>query len=299
MGILSESTKNFREELQQRSREELLDLIETQDSDLLKEVERIEWVFANKLSHLNWADGTPVLEHKLTNEELALLIDEPFQVNKELTEIGYSAVMQRELHLSKDPVLWGKKTLGIFPRAYQILIIRNPSLFKVLRSGRRAGKTFGMALIALHYGYTTANGKVLVLTPMKTQGQLIYEEIMKFIKASPEVGECVTRNVTSPQYEINLSNGSTIRFFSTGMKSGGRSDVTRGQEAHLIILDELDYMGDDDLEAVFAMMQKTAENQPDKQMIGASTPTGRRSIFWGWCNDIESPFGGSFGILRM
>jgi hypothetical protein len=70
----------------------------------------------------------------------------------------------------------------------------------------------------------------------------------------------------------------------------GNSDVTRGQEAHVIILDELDYMGDDDLEAVLAMMTKTAKNQKPKQMIGASTPTGRHSTFWRWCTDSKSPF---------
>jgi hypothetical protein len=64
----------------------------------------------------------------------------------------------------------------------------------------------------------------------------------------------------------------------------GNSDVARGQEAHLIILDEMDYMHADDLDALYAMLQKTAEDQPDKVMIGASTPTGRRERFWEWCN---------------
>jgi len=83
---------------------------------------------------------------------------------------------------------------------------------------------------------------------------------------------------------IQFSNGSTIRFFTSGMRSGGKSDVARGQEAHLIILDEMDYMHADDLDALYAMLQKTAEDQPDKVLIGASTPTGRRERFWEWCN---------------
>lgn len=59
----------------------------------------------------------------------------------------------------------------------------------------------------------------------------------------------------------------------------------------MIILDELDYMGDDDLEAIFAMLQKTGANQPDKTLIGASTPTGRRAVFWEWCTgDIFREF---------
>jgi replicative DNA helicase len=39
----------------------------------------------------------------------------------------------------------------------------------------------------------------------------------------------------------------------------------------------------DDIDALYAMLQKTAEDQPDKVMIGASTPTGRRERFWEWC----------------
>jgi len=46
----------------------------------------------------------------------------------------------------------------------------------------------------------------------------------------------------------------------------------------------MDYMHADDLDALYAMLQKTAEDQPDKVLMGASTPTGRRERFWEWCN---------------
>lgn len=290
MGMMDERTKIFRESLESLGRDQLLELVELQDPELRAQVHRAEWVFEEKLQHLSWSDGTPILGRPLTNRELAMLIDEPFNVNPELSKIGLSIVEQRQLHIANDTVLWGKEFLGAEPHIFQILILRDPSLKKVLRAGRRLGKTWSMGLLALHYAYTTNNGRVIVLTPMKTQGALIYEQILKFIEDSPTVGQSITRNVASPQYEINLSNGATIRFFSTGMKSGGKSDVTRGQEAHVIILDELDYMGDDDLEAVLAMMTKTAKNQKPKQMIGASTPTGRHSTFWRWCTDTKSQF---------
>ncbi len=118
---------------------------------------------------------------------------------------------------------------------------------------------------------------------MKTQVELIYQEILRIASKNEMVTNSITRKVTSPQFMIQFSNGSTIRFFTSGMKSGGKSDVARGQEAHLIILDEMDYMHADDLDALYAMLQKTAEDQPDKVMIGASTPTGRRERFWEWC----------------
>lgn len=277
-------TQEFRKSLEQLSREDLLEIIQAQDPELIKQINRIEWVFENKLTHLNWSDGTPVLQRTLTNKELSLLIDEPFEVDNDLLLAGISAEQQRQLHIAKDCVVWAKNFLDVNLRAYQILILRDPSLRKVLRAGRRLGKTFSLAVQLLHYSYTRKDGRSLVIAPMKTQVELIYQEILRIASKNEVVMNSITRKITSPQFMIQFSNGSTIRFFTSGMRSGGKSDVARGQEAHLIILDEMDYMHADDLDALYAMLQKTAEDQPDKVLIGASTPTGRRERFWEWCN---------------
>lgn len=281
------SANEFRKSLEKLSRDDLLEIIRAQDPELIKQINRIEWVFANKLSHLNWNDGTPVTERPLTNFELALLIDEPFELDKDLLEAGVSSEQQRQLHIAKDPVVWAKQFLGVELRAYQILILRDPSLRKVLRAGRRLGKSYSLAVQLLHYSYTRKDGRSLVIAPMKTQVELIYQEVLRIAAKNETVMNSILRKVTSPQFMIQFSNGSTIRFFTSGMRSGGKSDVARGQEAHLIILDEMDYMHADDLDALYAMLQKTAEDQPDKVMIGASTPTGRRERFWEWSNSAR------------
>lgn len=282
--MIIDKTKEFRKKISELSREDILEIIKSQDPELLKQVNRIEWVFRNKLNHLNWNDGTPVLNRDFTNEELSLLVDEPFEVDKELLSMGVTVEQQRQIHIAKDPVTWAKNFLGAEPRVYQIMILRHPSLRKVLRAGRRLGKTFTMAINLLHYSYTHKDGRCLVIAPMKTQVELIYQEIVRIASKNDIVINSITRKVTSPQFMIQFSNGSTIRFFTSGMRSGGKSDVARGQEAHLIILDEMDYMHADDLDALYAMLQKTAEDQPDKVLMGASTPTGRRERFWEWCN---------------
>jgi len=281
---MKDKTKAFREQLKKLSREDLLEIIKSQDIEIYKQINRIEWVFKNKLSHVNWNSGQPILERDMTNEELAYLIDEPFEIDKELLDLGVSAEQQRQIHIAKDPVVWAKHFLKVEPRAYQILILRHPSLRKVLRAGRRLGKTFTLAIQLLHHGYTHRDGRCLVVAPMKTQVELIYQEILRIASKNEIVINSMTRKVTSPQFMMEFSNGSTIRFFTSGMRSGGKSDVARGQEAHLIILDEMDYMHSGDLDALYAMLQKTTEDQPDKVMIGASTPTGRREKFWEWCN---------------
>lgn len=197
--------------------------------------------------------------------------------------LGITAEQQRQLHLAKDPCVWAREFLDARTRVYQTLILRDPSLRKVLRAGRRLGKTFSMAVYLLHYSYTHKDGRCLVIAPMKSHVELIYQEIVRLASKNEIVLNSITRKVTSPQFMIQFSNGSTIRFFTSGMRSGGKSDVARGQEAHVIVLDEMDYMHADDLDALYAMLQKTAEDQPDKVLIGASTPTGRRERFWEWC----------------
>jgi len=280
---MSNKTIEFRNKLKNLSKQDLLEIIQEQNPETIKQINRIEWVFKNKLQHLAWNDGTPIVEKPLTVDELSLLVEEPFEIDHDLLKIGVSAEQQRQIHIAKDPCRWAKHFLNAETRVYQTLILRDPSLRKVLRAGRRLGKTFSMAVYLLHYSYTHKDGRSLVIAPMKTQVELIYQEILRLASKSEIVTNSITRKVTSPQFMIQFSNGSTIRFFTSGMRSGGKSDVARGQEAHVIVLDEMDYMNPDDLDALYAMLQKTAEDQPDKVLIGASTPTGRRERFWEWC----------------
>ena len=58
---MSQSTKEFRKKLETFSREDLLQIIHEQDPETIKQINRIEWVFKNKLQHLAWNDGTTVL----------------------------------------------------------------------------------------------------------------------------------------------------------------------------------------------------------------------------------------------
>ncbi len=84
MTTLKDKTKEFRKKLEALPREDLIEILRAQDPEIIKQINRIEWVFENKLQHISWADGTPVEGRPLTNRELALLVDEPFEVDNEL-----------------------------------------------------------------------------------------------------------------------------------------------------------------------------------------------------------------------
>jgi len=280
-------TKEFRANLAALPRQEILELIEIQDPQLVVEVNRIEYVFKNKLSHLHWPDGSKVDGRPVTNDELALLVDPPFQIDDDLLAAGISAQDQRKLHHMKDPVMWAKDFLNIDghpvrPRAYQIMIMRHENKRKVLRAGRRLGKTFSLAMLLLHYAWTNSKAKCLVIAPMKEHVGLIYNAMLDLLEDSDVVKQSLGRHVTSPQYSMEFNNGSTIKFFTSGMRSGGKTDVARGQEAHLIVLDEMDYMHPEDLDAIYVMLQQTSEGQVEKELMASSTPTGRKEKFYDW-----------------
>ena len=217
---LSSKTKKFRQDLEKLSREDLLEIIKDQDIETFKQINRIEWVFQNKLNHLNWADGSTITERPLTNKELSLLVDEPFEVDNELLNMGISSEQQRQLHIANDPCLWAKHFLNAETRVYQTLMLRDPALRKVLRAGRRLGKTFTMAIYLLHYSYTHKDGRCLVVAPMKSHVELIYQEMVRLATKNDIVLNSIARKVTSPQFMIQFTNGSTIRFFTSGMRSG-------------------------------------------------------------------------------
>jgi hypothetical protein len=104
-------TSGFRKQLENLSREDLIEILQSQNPEYVKQINRIEWVFKNKLSHLNWQDGSPVLERPMTNRELALLVDEPFELDSKLLNAGLSAEIQRQIHIAKDPCRWAKHFL--------------------------------------------------------------------------------------------------------------------------------------------------------------------------------------------
>lgn len=277
--------REFRDKIAKLPREEILEIIQQQNPKLIVQIKRIEWVFENKLKHLTWPDGTQITGRPITNDELALLVDQPFTPDPELTQMGLTTDQQLQVHISADPVLWARHYLKANPRVYQIFMLRSPRLRKVLRAGRRLGKSWMMAVKMLHQAYTSNDGRILVMAPMKSQVELLYREVLRLASKSEVVFSSIERKVTSPQFFIEFKNGSTISFFTTGMRSGGKADVARGQEAHLIILDELDYMSPDDLVAIYVMLQDTQEGLEPKELVGASTPTGLREHFWAWCNN--------------
>nr|DAJ47689.1 MAG TPA: Terminase [Caudoviricetes sp.] len=145
------------------------------------------------------------------------------------------------------------------------------------------GKSETMVVEALWRAFTSTSRekfRILCITPYENQVNLLFMRMRELIHNSPLVKNEVVRMKNSP-YMIEFSNGATILGFTTGASSGSGAASIRGQRGDLLLLDEIDYMGENDYSTV-AMI---AGERPDIAMICSSTPTGKRGTFYRMCKD--------------
>lgn len=191
-----------------------------------------------------------------------------------------------------DPVSWAYKMFpddagaGWAARWYQEEIMSCSSLKKVVRAGRRTGKTEAICVIMLWMAQVNPDFSILVIAPFEAQVNLIWDKILGFVNKSPEIMSTIRRNTKSPEHRLEFNNGSKIIGFSSSSSSSARSDKVRGQDAHYIVLDEADYLAADDIEAILAILA----SHPDCGMWASSTPKGTHEKFYQFCTQKDLGF---------
>lgn len=147
------------------------------------------------------------------------------------------------------------------------------------------GKTEAL-IIKILYSIFTKPGrgegegfKVILITPFQAQIDLIFERLNTLIKASSLTQNSIRRSVKAPVYTLELHNGSLVRGFTAGTKSGGNADSVRGQTGHMLLFDEADYLASGDIDSALAIIT----NNPGATVWMSSTPTGRRERFYQTC----------------
>ena len=181
-----------------------------------------------------------------------------------------------------NPSLWTKTELAWNARWYQDYMLQCSAFRKVSRIGRRAGKTETICIRMLHYAYTNETVTVLVIAPYKNQVGLIFDKLDQFLGKSDSLKASIKRNTKNP-YRVELYNGSKILGFTSGTRTGSKSTGIRGQDAHMILIDEADYLSESDFEVILAIQA----SRPDVQIWASSTPTGKRDMFWRFCTESE------------
>ena len=162
-----------------------------------------------------------------------------------------STVAQKKLlEIVEDPVKWAQVFISVYDsslkkmtpwiaRWYQVDILRDFSLRKVSRWGRRTGKSEAMVVDMLWRTMTNRNYRCLVVTPYENQVRLIFQRLREMIASSPLIQREVIKQTSNP-YQIILKNESCIFGFTTGASSGSGGASIRGQRADWIYMDEVD-----------------------------------------------------------
>jgi replicative DNA helicase len=228
-------------------------------------------------------DGTPVAEPFLLpycSGSYADRVEEYSPEDFESEEDYYLATTML------DPVQWARAELNWFPRWYQRDMLRCSSQFRATRAGRRVGKTEGMAVYVLWKAWSNSNQNILIIAPYQAQVARFFEILRLLLGQSVSVSGSIDKNRQQPHEMISFKNGSKIKGFSSGARSGAKSDQIRGQDANLIVLDEADYLADADLETISAILA----SEEHVELMCSSTPTGIRQKLHTWCTQKEEHF---------
>lgn len=121
--------------------------------------------------------------------------------------------------------------------------------------------------------------EIIVITPYQAQIDLIFSRIMELVRQSPLTQNSLKRNVKAPIYQIEFHNGSRIKGFTAGTKSGGNAEAVRGQHGHMLVFDEADYLSAGDMDAALSIIT----NYPTASLWMSSTPSGKRDKFYQTC----------------
>ena len=201
-----------------------------------------------------------------------------------------------EYVITNNPILWAKVYLDWEARDYQHAILDEGKRSKklVLRLGRRLGKTDDMCVLILWFAYTQYNRgpnnqyDIIIATPYETQIDLIFKRLHQLIDISPVLKSLITRDV---QHNINFTiNGivSNILGLTAGANnSSGGANSTRGQRADLLILDECDYIGSNQITNILNIRNEAPERI---RLICASTPSGKHEEYYRWCTGASKKY---------
>lgn len=83
-----------------------------------------------------------------------------------------------------------------------------------------------------------SGAKCVVATPYDNQARLIFDQLKTFVDGNPVLAESI-KSVTKNPYVIEFKNGSIIRLFTAGTRSGAEGGSLRGQAADWLYMDKL------------------------------------------------------------
>ncbi len=246
--------------------------------------------------------GQPQLDYWKDRQPTTWLTDEERNCPEPLSDDEENPIYDNILI---DPVKWAEWEFGIVCRYHQAALLRSKAKKKVLNISRRGGKSFGMVLFMLWFIYTHKNSEVILVCPSSYQIETIFDRIRNDVfphdlrdhwkKVSD--GGIITRFRTAGhQLKLEIVSGSEVEgkrttsvingyVCSENLRGKGKQSSTEQTSSFAIVFDEFDYIEDED--AVNGIMAIFTEDPENMNIMVASTPSGRRGLFWRYCNRPE------------
>jgi hypothetical protein len=165
-----------------------------------------------------------------------------------------------------DVALFADALIGQPLWGHQVEAARSEARIRCVCSGRQAGKTRLLAMLALHEAFRTRRRRVLVVSAVDDAARALLAEVSMLAQA-PALSISVTFD---GQRLLTLSNGSTIRSVPASERQ------IRGHAVDLLIVDEACFVD----EAIWNAARWTMIARPGSKVVLSSTPWGRRDRFF-------------------
>ena len=191
-----------------------------------------------------------------------------------------------DMQLSKNKLLWAKETLGWstkhpdrgFDQFYQRQILLCTAKMKVVRCGRRMGKTEYIIIESLHTAINEPGTRILIIGPFQNLIDEIFERLQSVLSNENSIYKNKFKRKRKPNKFV-FDNGSSI----TGFTTGNSGDSIRGQSADVVIFDEAAYIPALAFRTTLAFLL----DNKNVKMIATSTPVAIEGNFKKWC--LEDP----------
>lgn len=223
---------------------------------------------------------------------LDIMLDDDQKRDELKAQMGFTDSELDLLAININPIKWAKAYLNWESRDYQDIMLETMRDMKLttLRLGRRLGKSETMVISILWHAFVQPNKgpnnqyDILIICPYDEQVDLIFKRLAQLIETSDALKGSIKKDV---HHRLVFHNGTVIRGLTAGSKSSTGAANTRGQRADLIVLDEVDYMGEDDITNIVNIRNEAPERI---KIIAASTPSGDRSMYYRWCTESTKSY---------
>lgn len=148
---------------------------------------------------------------------------------------------------------------------HQLEVANSPAKIRCINSGRQAGKSVTLAMLALHQAFSVPGSKTLILSAGEEAAKVLLASIGELLSSPLLAGAAIEENKS----RIVLSTGSEIVCVPASTRQ------VRGRSIDLLVLDEANFMAED----LWTAAKFTIIARPGSRVVMASSPWTQDHFF--------------------